>query len=129
MLIKDLLEEHGYRLSDRRHMSDLIPFILQQEKENIKKEINNKTISVTFDGTSRLGEVFVLVVRFASEWSIQQRLIRMQMVVTTMTGDEIARTVISALSTEYGIGSSQVLGIMHDCASTKYPQKQLSTIP
>ena len=49
-LFKDLLEEHGYRLSDRRHMSDWIPFILQQEKENIKKEMNNKTISVTFDG-------------------------------------------------------------------------------
>ena len=81
--------------------------------------MNNKTISVTFDGTSRLGEVFVLVVRFASEWSLQQRLIRMQMVVKTMTGDEIAQTVISTLSTEYGIGSSQVLGIMHDCASTK----------
>ena len=42
-------------------MSDLIPFILQQEKEQIKKEISGKTISVVFDGTSRLGEVFVIV--------------------------------------------------------------------
>ena len=122
-----ILEEHGYHLSDRRHMSDMIPFILQHKKEIVKKEMNDKTISVTFDGTSidiyppsnsKLGEVFVTVVRFAYEWSIQQRLIRMQLLVKTMTGDEIARTVISTLSTEYGIGSEQVLGIMHDCAST-----------
>ena len=33
----DILEEHAYRLSDRRGMSDLIPFILSEEMEQIKK--------------------------------------------------------------------------------------------
>ena len=100
-------------------MSDLIPFILQQEKEEIEKEINNKSISITFDGTSRVGEVFVLVVRFvSSDWSIQQRLISLKMLVKSMTGDEIARLVIGMLSTEFRICSEQVLGIMHDCASS-----------
>ena len=117
-VFKDLLEEHAYRLSDRRHMSDMIPFILQQEKEQIKREINGKPISVTFDGTSRLGEVFVIVVRLVCEWSIKQRLIRLQLMAKSMTGDEIARTVIGSLSTEFGIESDQVIGIMHDCAST-----------
>ena len=82
LIFKDLLEEHAYRLTDRRRMSDLIPFILQQEKEEIEKEINNKSISITFDGTSRVGEVFVLVVRFvSSDWSIQQRLVSLKMLV------------------------------------------------
>ena len=119
-LFKDLLEEHAYRLTDRRHMSDMIPFILQQEKDQLKQEVNGKHISITFDGTSRLGEVFAVVVRFIStdhEWSIEQRLIRLQILVQTMTGDEIVRTVISTLSTEFGITSDRVLGIMHDCAS------------
>lgn len=93
-IFRDLLEEHAYRLTDRRHMSDLIPFILQQEKEQIKKEINGKPISVTFDGTTRLGEVFVITVRFASEWSIQQRLIRLQLMMKTMT---VARTLSLSL--------------------------------
>ena len=80
--------------------------------------MNGKRVSIIFDGTSRLGEIFVVVVRFVStEWSIEQRLIRLQMLVKTMTGDEIARTVINILSTEFGIISDQVLGIMHDCAS------------
>ena len=42
-------------------MSDLIPFILTQEKEKIKEEIAGKPIPIIFNGTSRLGEVFVIV--------------------------------------------------------------------
>ena len=114
-----MLEENAYRLSDRRHMSDLIPFILLQEKEQIKKEISGKAMSVVFNGTSRLGEVFVIVVRFVdSNWCVQQRMIRLQLLVKTMTGDEIARQIINTLSVEYAIQSQQVMGMIHDCAST-----------
>ena len=37
-VFRELLKENAYHLSDRQHMSDLIPFILQQGKEQIKKE-------------------------------------------------------------------------------------------
>ena len=37
-VFRELLEENAYSLSDRRHMSDLIPFILQQEKEHLRKK-------------------------------------------------------------------------------------------
>ena len=56
--IRDLLEEHAYRLTDRRQMSDLVPFILDQEKEKLKHEMAGKPLSIVFDGTSRLGEGF-----------------------------------------------------------------------
>ena len=70
---RDLLEEHAFRLTDRRRMSDLVPFILDQEKERLKNEIAGKPLSVVFDGTSRLGEVFAVVIRFIdSGWCIQQ---------------------------------------------------------
>ena len=36
---RDLLEENSFRLTDRRHMCDLIPFIITQEKADIKAEI------------------------------------------------------------------------------------------
>ena len=39
---RELLEENALRLTDRRHMSDLIPFILEQEQLNIKQEIAQK---------------------------------------------------------------------------------------
>ena len=40
-------------------MSDIVPLILQQEKEKIRNEISGKCLSVIFDGTSRLGEVYL----------------------------------------------------------------------
>ena len=33
-LFRDLLEENSYRLSDRRHMADLVPLVISQEQEN-----------------------------------------------------------------------------------------------
>lgn len=40
-----------------------MPF-LSQEKEILKSNLAGKCLSITFDGTTRLGEVFVIVVRF-----------------------------------------------------------------
>ena len=115
---RDLLEEHAFRLTDRRRMSDLVPFILDQEKEKIKNEIADKPLSIIFDGTSRLGELLGVVVRFIdSGWCIQQKLIRLKMLAKSLTGDEIARELINTLSVDYGVKSENVVAIMHDCAS------------
>jgi len=116
---RDLLEEHAFRLTDRRRMSDLVPFILAQEKDKLKTEIADKPLSIIFDGTSRLGEVFALVIRFVdSGWCIQQKLIRLKMLAKSLNGDEIAREFITTVSVEFGIKSENVVAIMHDCAST-----------
>ena len=61
-LFIELLEEYAYSFTGCQHMSDLVPFILVQEKKKIKQEIIGKGISIVFDGTTRLGEVFVIVV-------------------------------------------------------------------
>ena len=34
--LTDLLEENGYRLTDRQQMTDIVPFILSHEKEILK---------------------------------------------------------------------------------------------
>ena len=39
---RELFEEGGYRLTDRRHTFDLIPFIQKQEVENVRNEISSK---------------------------------------------------------------------------------------
>ena len=62
--LRDLLEEYAYRLTDRRRMSDIVPFILAHEKEKLKNEVSGKPLSIIFDGTSRLGEVSAIVLRF-----------------------------------------------------------------
>ena len=88
---RELLEENGFRLTDRRRMFDVVPLILQQEKERIKNEISGKCLSVIFDGTSRLGEVFVLVIRYVdSDWLVCQRLIKVHMLAKSLSREEIA---------------------------------------
>lgn len=115
---RDILEENAYRLSDRRHMFDLVPFILKEEEGRIQNEITGKYLSVIFDGTSRLGEAFAIIVRFVGEeWTLEHRLIRMQMLSKSMTGQEVARELISVLSMTYGVRSELLLAAMRDRAS------------
>ena len=87
-----------YALTDQRHMSDLITFLCSQEQADIKNEIGEKPVSVIFDGTTRLGEALAIVVRFVDDsFSIQQRLVRLQLLVKSMTGEEIARELINVI--------------------------------
>ena len=116
----DLLEEIRFRLTDCRHMCDLIPFIITQEKADIKTKVVGKPVSVVFDGTThaRLGEAMSIVIRFVdNSFAITQRLIRLQLLKKSITGEEIARELINTLSAEYDISSSHILGCMHDRAA------------
>ena len=116
---RELLEEHAFRLTDRRHMSDIVPFILSQEQAQIKNEITGKPLSIVFDGTSRLGEAVAIIVRFIDpEWSIQQRLIRFRLLAKSLSGEEIAHELISTLPVQYSIASDLVLAAMRDCVSS-----------
>lgn len=100
---RDILEENGYRLTGRRPMADLIPLILAKEKHDISQEIHGRDVSVIFDGTSRLGEVMVMVLRFIDdEGKPQQRIVRLQFLAKTMSG---ARELITVLSTELSINA------------------------
>ena len=115
---RDLLEENMYRLSDRRHMSYLVPLIISEEQEEIKHEMAGNSVSVMFDGTTRLGEAMAVVLCFIdSSFTIQQRLVRLQLLAKSMTGEEIAREIIGSLSVQYGITSNLVVGMMHDRAA------------
>lgn len=112
---KKLLEETGYHLTDRHHMSDMIPVILKQEKSRIQSEVCEQDVSIIFDGTSRLGEALAIVLRFVTcEWSIKQRLIKLQLLSKSLKGEEIARELIHTLSTEYRIGTNSLLAAMRD---------------
>ena len=41
---RDILEEKAYRLTDRRNMSDYVPFILKEEESLICREIEGKQL-------------------------------------------------------------------------------------
>ncbi len=115
---REVLEQHAFKLADKRGMYDLIPFLLADETKQIKAEIEGRNVSITFDGTTWLGEAVAIVVRFVVEWSIEQRLVCIQLLVKSITGEEIARETVNTLSVEYGISVDQVLASMRDRAST-----------
>lgn len=68
--------------------------------------------------TSCLGETLAIVLRFINDdFSIQQRLVRMQMLTKDLTGKEIARELITVFSVTYSIHPDSLLGAMRDTAS------------
>ena len=115
--LRDLLQENGYRLTDTRHMRDLVPFIHHKECDTLKTELKGKDLSVIFDGTSRLGEVLAVVVRFVCNWTIQQRLVRLKFLKKSMNGEEVTRELMSVLSVSLGVQLNQLLATMRDRAS------------
>lgn len=91
----------------------------KEEQNRIKEEVGTEFVSVIFDGTSRLGQALTLVLRFVGlDWTIVQRLFRVQLLAKSLSGEEIAHEIISVSSTAYGIGSNQLLACMRDGAST-----------
>ncbi len=59
-----------------------------------------------------------IIIRFIDQdWKIAHRLIRLQFVAKSMTGEEVARELISVLQVHYDVGSDSLLAAMHDRAS------------
>jgi len=116
--LRELLEESGYRLCDRRFMYDLIPFVVKEEEMQIKDEIRNKHVGVIFDGTTHTCEALAIVLRFMSDsYTVEQRLVRIKLLAKSLTGEEVARELIHVLSTSLGIDSQFVVATMRDRAS------------
>ena len=99
-------------------MFDLITFIHKRESDFISEEIKGKDLSVVFDGTTRLGEALTIVLCYVDDgWKINQRLVRLQVVVKSLTSEELARAFISVLSVQYSIGTRQLLAATKDRVS------------
>ena len=58
-----------------------------------------------------------IIVRFVNGWQIQQRLVRLRHFSKSLTGEEIARELISVLQVDYNISSDALVGAMRDRAS------------
>ena len=111
---RHLLEGHAFRLAGRKPMSDIIPFVLSKEKMQLKTEINGLPVTVIFDGMS-----LAIILRFVdhSSLTIQQCLVCMKLLAKSLKGEEVARELLSVISTEYGVTSNNLLAVMCDQAS------------
>ena len=74
---KELLEENNYSLAEERGMRDLIPVILKNDEAYVLGIIGANYLSVIFDGTTRLGEAFAIMIRcVTNDFQIKQLLIK-----------------------------------------------------
>ena len=90
--LRSFLEKYGHWLTAHGHLSQMIPSIIEKEKETLKTELSLVDgCSVIFDGSTRLGEALAIVVRFVDdEWNVQQRLIRLQVLGKSLKANELA---------------------------------------
>ena len=94
-------------------MFDLISLIQKRESDVISEEIKGKDLSVVFDGTTCLGEALAIVLRYVDDgWKINQTLVHLQIVVKSLSGEELARELISMLSVQHSIGTQQLLAAL-----------------
>ena len=64
---RDLLEENAFQLSQASNLSQLVPFIHQQEQISVKNQIDQQEISIILDGATHICEALVILVRFVDE--------------------------------------------------------------
>ena len=116
--LRDLLERGGNRLTDSSHLRQHIPLILKQETERLKEEIATRDLGLIFDGSTRLGEAIVIIVRFVSDnWSIVQRLIRLDICPKSVNAQDLAHVLNDCLSVDYQVRGNSLLATMKDGAS------------
>ena len=117
--LRPLLKKYGHRLTNRAHLSELIPAVLENEKDKLKKELKDvKEASVIFDGTARLGEALAVIVRYVQEnFQPTQRLIRLDILAKALKGEELAQRLMSCLAVDYHFGPTAIIGGMRDGAS------------
>ena len=70
-----------------------------------------------FDGTTHTCEVITDVLRFISDsFTIEQRLVKIQLLAKSLNGEEVAQELINVLLTTLGITSHHVIATMRNCA-------------
>ena len=83
-----------------------------------KQSIQEQYLSVIFDGTSHSSEALAILVRFVNNsWIIEQRLLAIQLLSKSLTGEEIVHELVQILSVSYGISSDYLVAAMRDRAS------------
>ena len=118
-LLRPLIENNNFRLTDSTHLAQYTPFVLETEKERIGKEIKEaEFVSTIFDGSTQQGEALVVLIRFISpEFEIKQFLGRFHILSKSLTGEQLAREIITTLSTDLRLPERKVIAAIQDGAS------------
>ena len=99
------------------HLRSLIPLILQEDTAKLKQDIGGKPVAIIFYGTTQVCEAFGFVLRYVDDLVIKQKVCRLMLLAKSTTGEEVARQLVTALSTEQSIAPDRIVAAMRDQAS------------
>ena len=116
--LRHLLEATNTPLTDSSHLATYTPFILEEEDKRLQTELaSTSALSIVFDGSTHIGEAIAIVARFVdSEWSLQQRLIRLHVVTRSLNGEQLAGELIQCISVAFQIPAKKLVAAMRDGA-------------
>eukprot|EP00117_Sycon_ciliatum_P001327 scpid51838/ scgid7033/ len=117
--LRTILEHGPHHLTHSTHLGQYIPFILDEERKALMEEIKGITAcSVVFDGSNHLGEALVIILRFVTtNWEAAQRLVRLRILSKSLTFQQLAREIITCLSTEYHLPAASLVAAIRDGAA------------
>lgn len=115
---RPIIEREGLTLTNHSHLRSYIPKIEAAEFACLKKEIRGQYVSVSFDGTSRLGEAVNVTGRWCnSDFKLTTRLLRFLTAKHHYKGPQFASMITRVLCTDLNIDPSYVVCFSRDSVS------------
>ena len=112
--VRHLIEKNNYSLCNDRGSRDMIPAILELERNTVRSEIVGCAVSVCFDCTPHHSEVFVAMLRFVdAAWKIQQRVGDLQLLAQCLDAKHLAGLLAKSLAS-LSISPENVFAFSHD---------------
>ena len=89
--------------------------ILEDERRRICEKIKDREVSVIYDGTTHVAEALAILIQYVDdEWKIHQCVARLA---KSLAGEEVARELLSTLSTGLSLPSNLLIAVIRDRAS------------
>ena len=118
--LRPLLERAQNSLTSSQNLKVFIPKIETREVEQLIKEVAGQRVTIIFDGTTRLGEALVVLLRWipADFSKVEQRLIAFRTTFKHTSGAELAKLLMSVLLTTMKLLPNHIVGGARDSCST-----------
>jgi hypothetical protein len=118
-MMRPLLERTGLSLTSSTHLKVYVPKIESAEFALLEEEMREQYISVSFDGTTRLGEAINTTARWCpSTFDLQVRLIDFSTMEKHLSGKELAIHEQDLIMRRRAIPPSHLVNISRDSCAT-----------
>ena len=112
---RPLLQRSGYALTSRQHLMPMIPKIEAAELKLVGSESREEYISVSFDGTTRLGEAINVTGRWcSSDFKLVKRLLDFTTLAAHVNNQQLAAHINDVLGTRLHIPAMSLVAISRD---------------